>query len=321
MKKLLVILLLITSIFVAGCSNKNDEAKFTVIASNFPGYDFARAVVKDVDGAEVKMLLSPGGEMHDFEPTPQDIINIKKSDVFIYVGGESDEWIEDVIDDIDLNKTKVIRLMDLVTVYEEEEVPGMEEEEEEHHHHEEHDDEDHEEIEYDEHVWTSPINAIKIVNSLKDEFVKMDKDNADAYTKNAKTYTDELQKIDTEIRSIVANGKRNLLVFGDRFPLRYFTEEYGLTYSAAFKGCSEQSEASAKTITFLIDKVKENNIPVVLHIELSNKKIAETISKETGAEVLEFNSAHNISQKDFDSGLTYVNIMKKNIEVLKQALN
>ena len=299
----------------------NDEAKFTVIASNFPGYDFARAVVKDVDGAEVKMLLSPGGEMHDFEPTPQDIINIKKSDVFIYVGGESDEWIEDVIDDIDLNKTKVIRLMDLVTVYEEEEVPGMEEEEEEHHHHEEHDDEDHEEIEYDEHVWTSPINAIKIVNSLKDEFVKMDKDNADAYTKNAKTYTDELQKIDTEIRSIVANGKRNLLVFGDRFPLRYFTEEYGLTYSAAFKGCSEQSEASAKTITFLIDKVKENNIPVVLHIELSNKKISETISKETGAEVLEFNSAHNISQKDFDSGLTYVNIMKKNIEVLKQALN
>ena len=313
-----------TSILLVGCSNKSDEAKFTVIASNFPGYDFARAVIKDVEGSEVKMLLSPGGEMHDFEPTPQDIINIKKSDVFIYVGGESDEWIDDVIDDIDLSKTKVIKLMDLVKVIEEEEVPGMEEEEEHHHHegeeHDHHDGEE-EEVEYDEHIWTSPINAITIINSLKDEFVKLDSENKDAYEKNAKAYTDELKVIDSEIRDVVSNGKRKLLVFGDRFPLRYFTEEYGLTYSAAFKGCSEQSEASAKTISFLIDKVKENNVPVVLHIELSNKKIAQTISEETGAKVLEFNSAHNISQKDFDSGLTYVNIMKKNIEVLKQALN
>ena len=321
--KIMIVAIMLFSVFsLTGCNNKNNESKITIISTGFPGYDFARAVTKNSKDVEVKMLLKPGAEMHDFEPTPQDIKNIKNSDIFIYVGGDSDEWIEDVLDDIDTDKTKVIKLMDLVNVVEEEHVEGMEE-----HHHDE-DDEEHEEdheheeeIEYDEHVWTNPINAITITNKLKDEVIKIDNSNKELYEKNASNYVNELTNIDNEIKDIVKNGKRKEIIFGDRFPLRYFVDEYGLSYYAAFPGCSEQTEASAKTISFLINKVKEDKIPVVFHIELSNGKIANTIAKETGAKVLEFKTAHNISQKDFDAGVTYVDIMKDNIKVLKEALN
>lgn len=326
MKKVFKVMVALVMVFgivgLTGCNKNKTQAKLTIISTSFPGYDFTRVVTKDSKDVEVKMLLKPGAEMHDFEPTPQDIKNIKNSDIFIYVGGDSDEWIEDVLDDIDTDKTKVIKLMDLVNVVEEEHVEGMEE----HHHDEEEDEHEHhneeeEDIEYDEHVWTSPVNAITITNKLKDEIVKLDKDNKELYEKNASDYVSELTNIDTEIKNVVKNAKRKEIIFGDRFPLRYFVDEYGLSYYAAFPGCSEQTEASAKTISFLIDKVKADKVPVVFHIELSNGKIANTIAKETGAKVLEFKTAHNISQKDFDAGVTYVDIMKDNIKVLKEALN
>ncbi len=323
MKKVLKVMIVAIMVFgivgLTGCNKNNKNDKLTIISTSFPGYDFARAITKDNANVEVKMLLKPGAEMHDFEPTPQDIKDIKNSDIFIYVGGDSDEWIEDVLDDIDTDKTKIIKLMDLVNVVEEEHVEGMEE----HHHdddeHEE--DEEEEEVEYDEHVWISPINAITITNKLKDEVGKIDNNNKELYEKNAGNYVNELTNIDIEIKDIVKNGKRKEIIFGDRFPLRYFVDEYGLSYYAAFPGCSEQTEASAKTISFLINKVKEDKIPVVFHIELSSGKIANAIAKETGAKVLEFKTAHNISQKDFDAGVTYVDIMKDNIKVLKEALN
>ena len=323
MKKISKILLFFVAIVfsivcLAGCNkNKDDENKLTIVTTNFPSYDFARAVVKDNKDVELKMLLKPGAESHDFEPTPQDITDIKNSDLFIYTGGESDEWISDILDDIDTDKTKVIKMMDLVDVKEEEIVEGMEDEE----HEEEEEHHDEEEVEYDEHVWTSPVNAIKIVNALRDEVVSIDNDNKKVYEDSAKEYTDKLEKIDNEFKDIVKNAKRKEIIFGDRFPLRYFVDEYNLKYYAAFPGCSAQTEASAKTISYLVDKVKEDKIPVVFHIELSNGKIAEAISKETGAKVLEFNTAHNISQKDFDAGVTYVDIMEENTKVLKEALN
>lgn len=318
-KILLVFVVAVFSIVsLTGCNkNKDNENKLTIVTTNFPSYDFARAVVKDNKDVELKMLLKPGAESHDFEPTPQDIIDIKNSDLFIYTGGESDEWISDILDDIDTDKTKVIKMMDLVDVKEEEIVEGMEDEE----HEEEEEHHDEEEVEYDEHVWTSPVNAIKIVNALRDEVVSIDNDNKKVYEDSAKEYTDKLEKIDNEFKDIVKNAKRKEIIFGDRFPLRYFVDEYNLKYYAAFPGCSAQTEASAKTISYLVDKVKEDKIPVVFHIELSNGKIAEAISKETGAKVLEFNTAHNISQKDFDAGVTYVDIMEKNTKVLKEALN
>ena len=318
-KILLVFVVAVFSIVsLTGCNkNKDNENKLTIVTTNFPSYDFARAVVKDNKDVELKMLLKPGAESHDFEPTPQDIIDIKNSDLFIYTGGESDEWISDILDDIDTDKTKVIKMMDLVDVKEEEIVEGMEDEE----HEEEEEHHDEEEVEYDEHVWTSPVNAIKIVNALRDEVVSIDNDNKKVYEDSAKEYIDKLEKIDNEFKDIVKNAKRKEIIFGDRFPLRYFVDEYNLKYYAAFPGCSAQTEASAKTISFLVDKIKEDKIPVVFHIELSNGKIAEAISKETGAKVLEFNTAHNISQKDFDAGVTYVDIMEENTKVLKEALN
>jgi zinc transport system substrate-binding protein len=311
--KIMVVLVMVFSIVgLTGCNKNDKNDKLTIITTSFPGYDFARAITKDNNNVEVKMLLKPGAEMHDFEPTPQDIKDIKNSDIFIYVGGDSDEWIEDVLDNIDTDKTKIVKLMDLVDTVPEDVIEGMEEHEE---------GEEEEEVEYDEHVWTSPINAITITNKLKDEVVKIDNDNKELYEKNASNYVNELTDIDNEIKDIVKNGKRKEIVFGDRFPLRYFVDSYGLSYYAAFPGCSEQTEASAKTISFLINKVKEDKIPVVFHIELSKGKIANAIAKETGIKVLEFKTAHNISQKDFDAGVTYVDIMKDNIKVLKEALN
>lgn len=320
MKKILKLLFVTTLIFsivgLTGCNNNENDSKLTIISTSFPGYDFARAITKDATDTSVRMLLKPGAETHDFEPTPKDIKDIKNSDIFIYVGGDSDEWIEDILDDIDTNKTKIIKLMDLVNLKKEEVIEGMEEHEEEHHH-----DDDEEEVEYDEHVWTSPSNAITIINKIKDEIIKIDNDNKSTYEENTKNYTNEINNISKEIKNVVDNSKRKELIFADRFPLRYFVDEYNLTYYAAFPGCSEQTEASAKTIAFLINKVKEDNVPVVFHIELSNGKIANAISKETNAKVLEFNAAHNISQSDFDAGVTYTDIMRKNISVLKEALN
>ena len=310
MKKILIILLIGVFLF-AGCGIKNRTSnKHTIIVTNYPCYDIARALTKDTN-IEVKMLLKPGSEIHDFEPTPQDIINIQKSGMFIYVGGESDEWINDVLKDIDTSNTKLVKLVDLVDLKEEEIVEGMESDEEE----------DEEETEYDEHVWTSPKNVITIINKIKDDVIKIDESKKDTINNNAESYINELNIIDSKIQEVVNNSKRKVLVFGDRFPLRYFVDEYGLSYYAAFPGCSEQTEASAKTISYLITKVKKDKIPVVLKIELSTGNIANTIAKETKTKVLEFHSAHNITQEDFDNGVTYIDIMNKNIEVLKEALN
>lgn len=299
-----IIFISLLIVFLAGCV-KSEDNKLSIISTSYPGYDFARAVVKNSD-IDVNMLLKPGSEIHDFEPTPKDIIKIQNSDIFIYVGGESDEWIEDVLDDIDISKTKIVRLMDLVDIKKESSDNISEKEDDD---------------EYDEHVWTSPVNAIKIIQKIKDEIVKIDSKNEILYEDNTNNYVKELNDIDLEIRDIVLNGKRKELIFGDRFPLRYFTDEYGLSYFAAFPGCSDATEASAKTISFLSKKVREDSIPVVFHIELSSGRVADLISKETGAKVAMFNSAHNISQKDFDSGVTYADIMRKNIDVLREALN
>lgn len=299
-----ILLIIIALFFITGCSN-NEENNITIVTTNFPSYDFTRAITKN-SGIKVEMLIKPGSEIHDFEPTPQDIIKIRSSKIFIYVGGESDSWINDILVDIDQSKTHVIKLMDLVSTYKEEIIEGMEAEDED---------------ELDEHVWTSPVNAITITKKIKDEVIKLNLDNKELYENNANNYILELTKIDEEIRDIVKNSERKEIIFADRFPFRYFVEEYGLTYYAAFPGCSEMSEASAKIISFLINKVKEDNVPVIFHIELSSNKIALAISKETNAKILELNSAHNISKSDFDSGITYVDIMKNNIIALKEALN
>lgn len=304
--------IILTLFFITGCKRDNESSKINIVTTNFPSYDFARAITKGVKDINVKMIVKPGTEIHHYEPSPKDIINIKNSDLFIYVGGDSDEWIDDVLKSIDTKKTKVVKLIDLVNVVEEELIDGMEEDDE---------GKDEEEKKYDEHVWTSPKNAITILNKLNDIIIKINPSNSSYFNNNTNSYIEKISKIDQKINNIVNTSKRKTLIFGDRFPLRYFVDEYNLSYYAAFKGCSEETEASAKTIAFLIDKVKKDNIPVVFHIELSNGKIAKEIANETNAKVLEFNSIHNITQDDFDKGITYIDLMKKNIKVLKEALN
>lgn len=308
MKKIILLMTIILSTaLLSGCT-QIEEKKLNIIAVNFPSYDFTRAIIKNNKDVSLEMLVKPGEEVHTFEPTPKDIINIQKSDLFIYTGGESDEWVEDIIEDIDKNKTTVLKLMDLVEVKEEETVEGMEIDNDE-------------EDEYDEHVWTSLKNAIQITNKIEKRIETIDSDNKALYQKNAEEYTLKIKQIDTEIKNIVASSKRKEIIFGDRFPLRYFTDDYNLKYFAAFPGCAEETEASVKTIKFLIDKVKRDNIPAVFKIEMSNGLVANQIAEETDTKVLEFNSAHNISKKDFDSGKTYVDIMNQNKAALKEALN
>ena len=313
MKRIItIILILLVSFIITGCNKNEDNNKISIIATNYPSYEFARAVVNNNSNIEVKMLLKPGSESHTYEPTPKDIKLIENSKMFIYVGGESDTWVDDILSSIDTSDKKIVRLIDLVETKSEELKEGMESVEDEE------DEIDEEEI--DEHVWTSPINAIKIVRKLNeyiDELSIKDKEELDS---NASNYINELESIDKEIRSVISSSKRKEIIIGDRFPLRYFADEYSLDYYAAFPGCSEQTEASSKTLSFLINKVKEDNIPVILKMELSNSNIANTIASETNTKVLEFNSAHNIKESDFNKGITYIDIMKENIKVLKEAL-
>ncbi len=295
---LAIILFASLGIIVGLSDRKPDITKIKIVATNFPAYDFARAVAGDT--AEIKMLISPGAEVHDFEPTPQDIIDIEDSDLFIYNGGESDAWLADILNDINPEQTKVFKMMDSANLVKE--------------------DAHAEEDEYDEHIWTSLRNATTIINNIKDELIKISPENQEIFTKNTEDYTAQLANLDTKFQKIVDSGKRKTIVFGDRFPLQYFVNDYGLEYYAAFPGCSEQTEASSETIASLINKIKTNKIPVVFKIELSNGQTAETISKETGAKVLTFNSAHNISADDFKSGRTYLDIMTDNRAALEEAL-
>ena len=290
--------------------------KISIVATIFAPFDFARAITGDK--AEVIMLVPPAAESHSFEPTPQDIIRIQNSDVFIYNGGNSDAWVDGILASMDKSKMNIVKFIDCVEVVEEEIVEGMEEDE--HDDDIEYEDESDHEPEIDEHVWTSPRNARLIVQRIADTICAADPDNSAVYKANTENYITRLNELDLKFQAVVDSAVRKTLVFGDRFPFRYFVDAYGLDYLAAFPGCSTETEPSAATVAFLIDKVKAEQIPVVFHAELSNAKMANTIAEESGAKVLEFHACHNISRDDFQTGKTYIEIMNANIEALKEAL-
>lgn len=321
MKKYLSIaFLLVLALFITACGSSVEPSEgLKIVATNFPGYDFARAVVGNDDN--IKMLLKPGQDSHSYDPTPQDIIRINEADIFIYTGGESDNWVDEMLKSIDNEDLVTIRLMDYVEIFKEEVIEGMQDDHHHHHGHGHGQDHGHgHEHGYDEHIWTSPINAIRLIDVIEDHISNYDGDNADTYKDNATAYSKRIKEIDTGIREVIANSARTELIFGDRFPFRYFVEEYNLTYYAAFPGCAPETEASAQTVAFLVDKVKENNIPVVYHIELSNTNIANTIADETGATILQFHSVHNLTDTEFAEGKTYADFMEENIEKLKAGL-
>jgi zinc transport system substrate-binding protein len=314
---LLAMLFICLSVFAFAAGNKDSRrsnGKITVTATIFPPYDFTRAIAGDK--INLSMLLPPGAESHSFEPSPRDIINVQNSDIFVYIGGESESWVDRILDSIDTGKMKIIRLMDVVDIVEEEIVEGMQEE-----------DEDvfenigvELEPEYDEHIWTSPKNAVLMVRAISAGLCEKDSANASYYRQNTDAYIAKLNELDAAFQSIVDDANRKTHVFGDRFPFSYFADAYGLSYFAAFPGCSTETEPSAATVAFLINKIRAEKIPVVFHIELSNEKMADVIAEETGAQKRQLHAAHNISKRDFDRGVTYLELMKRNEDALREAL-
>ena len=278
------------------------------------------------------MLMTSGIDLHNFQPSAKDIIEIGKSDIFIYVGGESDKWVEGVLSNATNKNLKTINLMEILKdrVKVEEEIEGMEPEEhheegEEHAEGEEHKEGEHEEeAEYDEHVWLSLKNAEYIITNIENEISKIDATNAETYKNNLTSYVKELSALDSEYKSVVENANKKLLLFGDRFPFRYMVDDYGIKYFAAFKGCSAETEASFKTIKFLADKLSEEKLPYVMKIEGGDGKIANAIienSTEKDAKVETMYSIQAVSSDEINNGASYLDYMKKNLEVFKKVLN
>ena len=294
-------------------STENDPNKITIVATLFPQYDFARQIAGDK--ANIELILPPGVESHTFDPSPSDIITIHNADVFLYTGSNMETWANNIIESLP-DSVHVLNVSQGITLLKS---PSGG------HNHAE-DDHDHtsEELnadelnQYDPHVWTSPVKIM--VQNILQTLCKVDPDNADYYTENANDYLSQLDQLDQEIRTVVANGNRKEIVFGSRFALFYFTHEYGLEYKSAFDSCSTEAEPSAKTVSELINEVKEKQIPVIYYEELTDPKISRSISEETGAEMLLFHSCHNLSKADFESGATYLSLMKQNVENLKKGL-
>lgn len=282
------------------------EGKYSIVCTSFPCYDAARAVVGD--RAEIQLLIKPGAEVHSFEPTPSDILSMADCDLFVYVGGESDAWVTDILSSFGGDAPRTLRFFDCVEGIEAEHDHGAEAEH-------------HDEVEYDEHIWTSPKNACAMVNAMANALCEIDPANAALYRDNAQNYVSEIEALDAQIREVVESGTRRVLVFADRFPLLYFAREYGLEWYAAFPSCSSESEPSAKTIAALIDRVISDEIPVIYVLELSNGRTAQAISAETGAQVRTFYSMQNVTESDFAAGETYITLMQRNIGALKEGLN
>ena len=309
MRKFIALFLALIMVFsLCACTNSENNAdggKIKIVATIFPQYDFARQIAGDL--ADITMLLAPGEETHTYDPSPADIITIQNADIFIYGGGESDTWLEGVLDSIDTSKMTLISLMDVCELLETEE-------EHEHEH-------DHDEMPYDEHVWTSPINAMKIVEAIANALCAVDPDDAEAFRANRDNYLGKLTALDLKFHEVIDSAPRSTLIFGDRFPLLYFAEEYGLDYRAAFPGCASNTEPSAATVAELIETVKSENIPIVFKIELSNGQVADSIAEASGARVETFYTCHTVSKDDFENGETYLSLMEKNIPLVKEALH
>ncbi len=316
----LIIIITFISLTFVGCNTikenntTENNNKINVVTTIFPTYDFVRQI--GGENVNVTMLLKPGQEAHSYEPTPKDILNIQNSDLFIYVGGENDVWVDEILDSMENNRPQTLKLLDITNTLEEEIVEGMEDE---HNHHHDHSHED--EASIDEHVWTSPKNSILIVKEINNILSEKDEKNSNIYNTNAENYIKSLENLDEKFRQVVDSSKRKTVLFGDRFPFIYFAKEYGINYYAAFSGCSTETEASPKTITFLINKVKEEQIPVVFTIEFSNGKIADTIVEATDTKKLMLNSGHNLTKEQLESGVTYLSLMEENVEILREALN
>ncbi len=333
MKKTFAILfaaIMLVGVF-GGCaqqnkSNKSEKnEKLSIVTTIFPEYDWVKQILGDKsENADITMLLDNGVDLHSYQPTADDIVKISDCDLFIYVGGESDGWVDDALKNAANKDMKVINLLEALgsSVKEEEAVEGMQEEE--HEHEESENEEEHEEEpEYDEHVWLSLKNAEVLVNTVSESLQELDPENKDVYSANTSAYVKKLSALGSEYKKAVDGAAHKTVLFGDRFPFRYLVDDYGLSYYAAFVGCSAETEASFETISFLAKKVDELKLPCVLTIEGTQHKIAETVVKSTAEKnqkILAMDSMQSTTSKDVSSGTTYLSVMAKNLSVLKEAL-
>lgn len=315
----------ILSSFVS-CSKSSSTAaendKINIVVTTFPCYDFVRAATKDLDNINIKMLIKPGAEIHSYDPTPQDLIAIQKSDLFVFNGGESDEWVFEMLESMGENAPKSLRLIESVALLEEEhfEEDHFHEHEEDGHQHEGH---SAEELEADEHVWTSPENARKMLDFVAKALESLEElkfEDKAKIKENADDYKNQIDEVESEIKQVLESKSEKFIVMGDRFPLQYFAKYYGIEYLAAFSGCSSAVEASTQTIAKLIKTVEEKNLPAVFYIELSNHKIADTVAEAAKVATYQLNSVQNISKADFDNGETWVSLMKKNALALDKGM-
>ena len=311
---------------LAGCGvreTKQEGDRLQVVTTVFPYYDFTRQIAGEE--VELTMVVPAGMDSHSFEPTPADMRLIQNADVLICNGGAMEHWLSEVLEAIDTSEMTVVTMMDYVDTVEEEMVEGMEEGhghgDNEHEAFELDEDGHREEIEYDEHIWTSPVNAMKMTRVICDVLSEADPIHKAIYKDREEAYQKELQDIDEGFRQVSENRKRSMIIVGDKFPFRYLAEEYRLDYRAAFSGCSTDTEPSARTIAYLIDKVREKQIPAVYYLELSSHRVAEIIGEETGAQPLLLHSCHNVTRAQFDGGITYAELMRQNVENLRKGLD
>lgn len=300
-----------TALCLCSCTSQNDtdnrdSGKLKIISTVFPPYDLAKQIAGD--NADISILLPPGSESHTYEPTAKEILEIQNCDIFLYIGGENEQWAEKIISSNKSDSVKTVKLIDCVKTLEE---ADLHEEE----HHEEHS------HEADEHIWTSPKNEQLMLTAVYDAICEADPENKAVYTKNKDSYNEQLSELDKAYKEAIDNAKNKTIIIADKFPFRYLAEEYGLDCYAAFSSCSDESEPSAAAMTSLISKIKELKIPVVYYLEFSSTKVADTLCSETGASSLMLHSCHNVSKEDLEKGISYVDLMKQNLENLKIALN
>ena len=328
MKKFLIYFSFLLLVLLFGCSKNSvkesveEEKKFKIVTTIFPEYDWVREILGEENNKfEVTILMNNGVDLHNFQPTAKDIYEISNCDLFIYVGGESDEWVDRALAQKKNENMKIINLMEVLDEHllEEELIEGMQEDEE----HEEHEGHEEEEEEYDEHVWTSINNAKILCREIKNNIAEIDKENAVLYNNNYEIYNDKLEKLDEQFRSVVENKKNKTMLFADRFPFRYMFNDYGIEYYAAFKGCSAETEASFETIKFLSDKLSELQLKYVMKIENSSDKIAKAVienSENKEAKIETMYSIQAVSEDDIKNKMTYITYMEKNLDVINKVL-
>lgn len=304
MKKIISIFLLfvVTFAFCSCGEVERSTGKISVVTTIFPYYDFARSVSKGT--CDVDMLLKPGSDVHSFEPTPSDILKIRNADLFIYNGGESDEWVDSILESLgDTDKPVVMKMTDYVK--------SLTEMDADHH----------AEDEEDEHIWTSLDNAKTLVSKISDEVSKLDSKNKSIYHRNGLDYIEKISKVQSEIENTVNSSESKKIVVGDRFPLLYFATEFSLDWECAFPGCSTETEPSLDRLSKLTDTIEKDKIKTILKLEMSENKVADTLADETNTKVRTFYSAESVSKEDFANNVTYVDLMERNNNALKEALS